>query len=82
MKLAIFIFLTCKLLLLGDDYIVQVSGFKSKAEVAKICKNLKCVFVKKEDCSHIKLHTQKRSCEIKEALEYLKNSGYYHFSAI
>ena len=35
----------------------------------------------KESCNSIKNHTDRRVCEIKESLAYLRNSGYYHFSS-
>ena len=151
MRLFIFIFLTCKVLLFADGYsiqlmsyrydssltpyfmsivkrtnleyrIVEEDGYKKillgsfgtrhKADV--IYKSLHCIpedsFVRKlhvknnmlatvnnknrkknkstkrvectekEQCRAIKQYDLRRKCEIKEALEYLRNSGYYHFA--
>jgi len=35
----------------------------------------------KELCSSLKKYTDRRKCEIEESLDYLRNSGYYHFSS-
>ncbi len=71
-----------------------IGSFKTKTEANKVYKSLKCIsdnmqikqfksskIIKntKHKCESIKYYGPRRSCEIKEALDYLRNSGYYHF---
>ncbi len=78
MRLFFLILFTCKAIFASDVYLIKLD---TKAKTVSICKSLKQKTEPAERCSIIKQHRLRRSCEIKEALDYLRESGYYHFKS-
>jgi hypothetical protein len=57
--------------------IKPVSKSKRVIKKVRVFKSTPCS--KKKQCNLIQQYKPRRECEIKEALDYLRDSGYYHF---
>jgi len=71
----------CKTLkCIPDDVFVRKYPTKVLIPVSKIKKlSLPIEVLEKKECSSYSEYRLVRACEIEEALDYLRNSGYYHF---